>query len=1138
MSNHNVLFQPITFLYYGLLLLFFGCSTPLPETQFTSIDPLSIGIDFRNDIQETQQNNILKNEYTYNGGGVAVGDVNNDGLADVYFSGNLVSNKLYINKGKWQFEDITISSGTAGRKDWATGVVMVDVNGDNWLDIYVCYSGNTPGEGYNLPVVRNHPNRANQLFINNGCEPGGNPTFTDMAKELGLDALGTFSTQAYFFDFDLDGDLDMFLLNHANTFYAAFINTKRLRNLRHPYFGNKLFRNDNMRFVEVSKDAGIHGSGLNFGLSASISDINMDNWPDLYVTNDYDEQDFCYINNRDGTFREVSHEIFGHMSKSSMGSDIADINNDGYVDILVADMLPEENHRQKLLRGQDGYERYQLSVDSGFHHQYMRNTLQLNRGLGSDGLPRYSEIGQFSGVSNTDWSWSSLLVDLDNDGLRDIFITNGYLRDITNMDYMNHTTVVYKEAKARRQDVDYLRLIQELPTTKLKNYVYRNLDGINFTNKTDEWGLFQKTVSNGAAYADFDNDGDYDLITNNLNQTVTILKNNQNDVLKNNFIKLKLTGNKMNTQGIGAKIWLETEDTRIFHEVYNARGYLSSSDLVITIGIGSATNINSLKVLWPGGRQSLVRDIAPNQLIELVYEQSKPVSETNVVNPNSTLLTDVTETSGINFRHRENEYDDFGSDKLLQYQLSKLGGQLASADVNSDGNDDVFFGGAAGQPAKLYLGNDDGTFFESKTQPWVKDRIYEDMNPLFFDADGDGDNDLYVVSGGRMFSSGSPEYQDRLYLNNGAGQFSKLTNALPSETTSGSCVVSGDFDKDGDLDLFVGGRHLGSKYPNSPRSFILRNESTRDQIKFVNATQDINSSLEHIGMVTDALWTDYNGDDWLDLIVVGEWMGIKVFKNENGKLIEQKIASLEKSDGWWTAIRQLDIDGDGDMDYLIGNFGLNSQIKASVNEPAELYYRDFNNDGKIDPILCYYIQGKSYPIHSRHELLSQLTPFKKKFSNYESYADATIEDIIDQKSLDNTRVLKAYLMESCWLENVDGDLIIKKLPDLVQLSCVNSFITYDFDGDEIQDIIAAGNFYPFKPQIGMNDASMGTMLQYSNGELTAKHDIISPLWLSGDIRDMALLSFNNGKKMVVVSRNNDLASVYSINAEFRSDSKD
>jgi len=1113
----------------SVLWVLYGCDLSSSDTQFTSLDPVKIGIGFQNDIQETQDNNILRNEYTYNGAGVAVGDVNNDGLTDVYFSGNSVSNKLYINKGDWEFEDITASSGTGGRRDWATGVVMVDINGDGWLDIYVCYSGNTPGEGYNLPVIRDQPNRANQLFINNGCESGGVPTFTESAKKYGVDALGTFSTQAYFFDYDLDGDLDMFLLNHANTFYAPFINTKKLRNLRHPYFGNKLYRNDNMKFVEVSKEAGIHGSGLNFGLSAAVSDINMDNWPDLYVTNDYDEQDYCYINNKNGTFREVSHDILGHMSKSSMGSDIADINNDGYTDIFVLDMLPEDNHRQKLLRGQDSYERFQLAVDSGFHYQYLRNILQLNRGLGPDSLPRYSEIGQFAGISNTDWSWSSLLVDLDNDGLRDLFITNGYLRDITNMDNMTRTAEIYKEAAAKRVEVDFLQIISDLPTTQLKNYVFRNTNGIKFDNKTDEWGFTQKTISNGAAYADFDNDGDYDLITNNLNQPVSIFRNNQQDRLKNNFIKIKLIGSELNKQGMGSKIWLETEDKSIFHEAYNARGYLSSSEPVITLGIGSSRVIKSLKVLWPDGRQTLKGELAPNQLIELLYAESQLEIDTSRVLPNKTLLIDVTNNSGIKFRHEESDFVDFKKHKLLRYQLSKLGGRMAAGDVNNDGNDDIYFGGAAGQTAELYFGTDDGAFTLSKSHPWAQDSSMEDMKPLFFDADGDGDLDIYVVSGGSMFESKSTQYQDRLYRNDGGGHFGSITSALPSELTSGSCAIAGDYDRDGDLDIFVGGRHQGYGYPLSPKSFILRNDSKGDNIKFVNATAEVNSSLESIGMVTDAQWTDYNGDNWLDLIVVGEWMGIKVFQNVNGKLVEQQMASLEKSEGWWTAIRQMDIDGDGDMDFLLGNAGLNSHIKASAAEPVELYTYDFNNDGKLDPILCYYIQGKSYPMHPRNELLEQMNQLSQKFSTYASYADATIEDIVDLRLLEKANKLSAYIMESCWIENVDGNLILKKLPDLVQFSCVNAFINYDFNSDGKQEIIAAGNFFPYKPQIGMNDASVGSLLQYSGKTLTATHEMISPLWLYGDIRDMALLSFKNGKKMVVVSRNNERPSLYNIN---------
>ncbi|MBA4056501.1 MAG: type IV secretion protein Rhs, partial [Marivirga sp.] len=648
--------------------------------------------------------NIMTYEYAYNGAGLAAGDLNNDGLADLYFSGNSVPNKLFINKGNWRFEDIADVSKTQGRKDWKTGVTMADVNGDGWLDIYVCYSGNAPGEGYNLPVVKDYPNRANQLFINNGCEPGGNPTFTERAKEYGLDAIGTFSTQAYFFDYDLDDDLDMFLVNHANMFYAAFFNTNKLRNLRHPYFGNKLYRNDkndssaeapHFVFTDVSAGSGLHGSGLNFGLSASVSDLNFDGWPDIYVTNDYEEQDFCYINNRDGTFREVSHTMFGHLSKFGMGSDIADINNDGLQDIVVLDMLPEENKRQKLLKGPDEYDRYTLAVDSGYHHQYMRNTLQLNRGFASDSLPRFSEIGQLAGISNTDWSWSPFIIDLDNDGYKDIFITNGYLRDFTNLDFMKYTSSVYNEAKVAHKPVDYLNLIQQLPTTRLGNYVFKNQKGIAFTDITNTWGLKHKSVSNGAVYADLDNDGDYDLVTNNLNDQASVLRNNQNEIQKNNFIKIKLKGKAFNTQGLGAKIRVTTDSVEIFQEAYFTRGYASSIEPVLTIGLGKTSVIREIKVMWADKTETITSTVKPNQLITI--EQNKAVPLTASLNRplNKSVLKDLTENSGLDFRHMENDFIDFKMQRLLYFQLSRLGGKLSKSDVNKDGNDDVFFGGAS-----------------------------------------------------------------------------------------------------------------------------------------------------------------------------------------------------------------------------------------------------------------------------------------------------------------------------------------------------------------------------------------------------------------------------------------------------------
>lgn len=1113
--------------------------TPSPK-QFTEVSSADTGLDFRNDIVETQHNNIMTYEYTYNGAGIAAGDINNDGLTDLYFSGNSVPNKLFINKGNWSFQDITPASKTEGRKDWKTGVTMADVNGDGWLDIYVCYSGNAPGEGYNLPVVKDYPNRSNQLFINNGCEPGGVPTFTERAKEYGLDAIGTFSTQAYFFDYDLDGDLDMFLVNHANMFYAAFFNTRRLRNLRHPYFGNKLYRNDSkpsgtfdskqkILFTDVSQKAGFHGSGLNFGLSASISDLNLDSWPDIYVTNDYEEQDFCYINNRDGTFSEVSHTVFGHLSKFGMGSDIADMNNDGLQDILVLDMLPEDNRRQKLLKGPDDYDRYALGVDSGYHHQYMRNTLQLNRGFAPDSLPRFSEIGQFAGISNTDWSWSPFFVDLDNDGLKDIFISNGYPRDFTNLDFMKYTSTVYNDAKAANKPVDYLHLIQQQPVTRLSNYVFKNVNGIEFSNQTEAWGLTRQAVSNGSVYADLDNDGDYDLITNNLNDPISVLRNNQNEIQKNNFLKIKLKGKSPNTSGLGAKIFITTDSAQIFQEAYFARGYASSVEPVLTVGMGKSSTIKQVKVIWPDGLQSLLTNPSLNKLVTIEQEQAHSSNVKLPTSPNKTFLRDVTDDSGIAFKHEENKFIDFKMQRLLHYQLSRLGGKLAKADVNKDGNDDVFFGGASGQAGQLFLGRDDGTFERSKSQPWEVDAACEDFGAVFFDADGDGDDDLYVVSGGSEFVPGTPLYQDRLYANNGSGIFNKVSDAIPLETTSGSCVVASDYDKDGDLDLFMGGRHLPSNYGVIPRSYLLQNNSKEGTIKFSDATSQVNAALSNIGMVTSALWTDFNSDTWPDLIVVGEWMPIRIFQNEKGKLIERKdLAALEKSNGWWCSIFPADIDDDGDMDYFLGNAGTNLQFKASAEEPIQLHVGDFNEDKIFDPILSYYIKGQSYPLATRDELLEQVNSLRKKFIKYEDYSKATIHDIASEEQLDKSYKFNAFELQSCWLENVGGkDFKLRSLPSMTQLSSVNGFLHEDFRGDGSKELVVVGNFFPFKPQIGKSDASTGLALTYHKGDLQAYNGALSNVWLTGDIRDVALLRFKSGVRRVVVSRNDGPAGVFS-----------
>jgi hypothetical protein len=1108
-----------------LPLLFMQCRK---QTQFEEMSAGTTNVAFRNEIAETEHNNIMTYEYTYNGGGVATGDVNNDGLADLYFSGNAVPNKLFLNKGDWKFEDITAHAKTAGRTDWKTGVTMADVNGDGWLDIYVCYSGNAPGEGFNKPVIRDHPKRTNQLFINQGCEPGGMPVFVEQASAYGIDAKGTFSTQAYFLDYDRDGDLDLFLLNHANMFYAAYFNVTRLRNLRHPYFGNKLYRNDSGKFSEVSDQAGIHGSGVNFGLSASISDLNADQWPDIYVTNDYEEQDYCYINNHDGTFKEVSHTVFGHLSKYGMGSDIADINNDGLPDIFVADMLPEDNYRQKLLKGPDEYDKYSLAVDSGYHHQYMRNSLQLNRGFAPDSLPRFSEVGQFAGVSNTDWSWAPLFADFDNDGWKDLFVTNGYLKDYTNMDFQKYTVNnMVQEANTNNHPVDVVALIQKMPSTKLNNYIFQNTDGIHFTDVSAAWGLDRKAISNAAAYADLDNDGDYDLVVNNLNDEVSIIQNHQEKIQKNNYIKIKLVGKKPNTQGLGAKVYVRLDKGELIHEAYFTRGYQSSVEPLLTVGVGKSAVIPEIKVYWSDSTVSSVTNVQPNQLVTIEQERSSAKENQKRVIQQS-LLTPRTREAGLDFRHVENDFIDFKFQRLVPYQLSRLGGKLSVADVNNDGNDDVFFEAAHGNERKLFLGHDDGSLTEASSPAWDTDRYYEDTGSVFFDADKDGNLDLYVVSGGNEFELGNPLYQDRLYKGDGKGGFVRVENAIPKEGISGGCVTTADIDLDGDQDLFIGGRLVPTLYPAIPKSTILRNDTNNGQIKFTDVTKEMNESLLKGGMITDALWADVNHDTWPDLVVAGEWMPVRIFRNEKGKSFTDITAAsgLEGTEGWWSALAQEDVDKDGDIDFLLGNAGLNLQLHASATEPVQLYAQDMNNDGEIDPILCYYVQGKSYPLASRDELLDQVTPLRKKFIRYADYANATIGTVLGEDMLSKAHVYKAVTLQSSWLENDGtGKFTLKALPSVAQWSSVQGFVQDDFDGDGAPEVLAAGNFFPYRVQLGKCDASTGVLLKFEKGS-AAVYRPGDPLWLTGDIRDIAVMRFKNASRKIVVSRNDDFASVF------------
>lgn len=1118
------------FLHYKLLLftviLLAGCNPQQDTHLFTALTASETGIDFVNHIEETAENNITTYEYFYNGAGLTAGDINNDGLPDLYAGANYNPNKLYLNKGSWKFEDITKESGCIDRSgDWKTGITMADVNGDGWLDIYLCYAGNSPGEGFNKPVIKDNKHRANQLFINQGCKPGEIPTFKESAAFYGLDAPGTFSTQAYFFDFDRDGDLDMFLLNHANTFYATFFNTSKLRNSRHPYFGNKLYRNDNNKFVEISDKAGIYGSGKNFGLGAAISDFNNDGWPDIYVTNDYDEQDYFYLNNMHGGFTEISHKAFGHISKFGMGADAADINNDMQTDIFVADMLPEDNYRQKLLLGPDQYDKYTRAVDSGYHHQNMRNTLQLNAGNGPDGIPLFREIGQLKNVSNTDWSWSPLFADLDNDGWKDLIVANGYLRDFTNMDFLKYFSS--KTAGTRPSPENILSLIKEMPSTKLYPYVFCNKKGEQFENVATSWGFNQKSVSNSMVYADFDNDGDLDIVMNRINDEIGVYKNqSEKRDTPNNFLKIKLNGSGKNKWGIGSKLWLTTDSFTIYQEAFFGRGYEASVEPVFTIGIGRQTIVKEVKVQWPDGKFSVQKNIPAKQSITIDQSASVSGPENKLPSPQS-AFKDYTAASGINFIHKENDFVDFRSQRLLPYQLSRLGGKMAVGDVNGDGNDDVYFGGAAGQSGKLFLGRNDGTFVAGPSQPWSADAACEDMNAIFFDADNDKDLDLYVVSGGNEFLPGDSLYHDRLYINNRKGIFKKAINALPpAEVSSGSCVIAGDFDNDGDIDLFVGGRLTPKNYPITPKSSLFRNDTKDGHIVFTDIADNF-KNLQFCGMVTDAKWIDIDNDNWKDLIVCGDWMPVRIFKNEKGRSftdISERAGTINAS-GCWTRLLIDDFDGDGDIDILAANAGTNIQLKASVTQPMEYFVEDINGDGVLDPLISYYIQGQSYPVPSYDELMEQVPSLRKKFFKYADYAKASIHDILGDTV---SPYLRVTTLQSTYFNN-DGKAHFHSypLPDNLQSSMIQAFAIDDFDSDRQKEILCAGNFYPYRVEWGKSDSFFGALLQCNSSGSIVEKPAQHLIFLMGDIRDMAYLKCKSGKKVLIVSRNNDKASIFS-----------
>ena len=1078
------------------------------------------GVQFTNTVPENDSLHIMNYEYLYNGHGVSAGDFSNDGWDDIFVTGNAVPSKLFINKKNFHFDDITAIAGVAGNGTWSTGVCAADVNGDGLMDIYVCHSGK----------YSDSSKLSNELFINQGLNKGSIPVFKNMAREYGLDAPGTQSTMAVFFDYDKDGDLDMFLLNHSINSYDPFENTSILRGRPSRQYGNRLFKNmlletTQNKFIDVTQQAGIQSHVYNYGLSVDVSDINMDGWPDIYTTSDYTEKDCYYINNKNGTFTESLENSFAQISKYSMGSDVADINNDAMPDVFTLDMLPESNYRQKLLKGPDEYDKYHLIVDSGFYYQQMRNMLQINEGADEKGNERFSEIAQLAGVSNTDWSWSALFADMDNDGWKDLFITNGYLRDFTNMDFLKYTAAdaMFEQAEKKNFNYKTFDLVKKIPSNKLSNYAFQNSRDLTFKNVTKNWGLDLPVVSNGAAYADFDNDGDLDLIVCNNNDPVSLYRNNS-DASKNNFINLSLKGLSKNTEATGAKVFAYSNGNVQFLEKSRVRGFQSTVTSMLHFGLGTVKSIDSLKIIWPDGKVSMHRNVASNKTLHIDENQENDwIAEDGLQKKNEAYYKDITTQSNVNFIHKENDFIDFKDETLLPWQLSRYGPALAVADINKDGLDDFFAGGAISQASVIYVQNSNGTFKRISQPDIEKDKESEDVSAVFFDANGDGYPDLYVVSGGNEYADGSPEYQDRLYISNGKGNFSKAVNALPSMLSSKQAVAVGDYDGDGDLDIFVGGKAVPGSFPLPARSYVLRNDSQNGISKFTDVTQDIAPDLLNPGMISAAAWMPLKNSKELQLVIAGDFMPVEIFRYTSGKFINlSKEAGLENSNGMWSALQIKDIDHDGNLDIIAGNCGNNTQYHSSHDKPITVYYNDFDGNGVIDPIICYYVGDTSYPMASRDELLDKMQGLKKKFVHYKDYGNATINDILTNDQLSSSKKLFCNTQQSCVFFNDGNNLFTKKdLPLEAQFSRVSSIENIDSD-----KLLLAGNFYPYRVQLGHSDASMGLILKNQSRNIIAEAPYKTGLYLSGDVRSVKMLKGNNKNKYLLVATNNASLKLY------------